>query len=220
MRPTTIFTGTDTGGRRFHLAATLVVRTPARREMEDSIVAAPMQRENDDAQQRSLHRAPRTPQGDVSLPPAARRPRPAACSPAVPHLAATAASGDSSRGPATLFAGRVGAHPLSSSRPGPQVPTRGPAGNLAVVAAIRLPRRRCAPSGYAPMSSADGSRNLLALYEGLRTGPSGPALRLDSYMRHAFRRARFLTRQCAALTTGNAACYCEAGGVQAIVRPQ
>ena len=80
---------------------------------------------------------------DVPLPPACRRSCTSACSPAVPHLAATAASSNSDRCPVTLFAARIGAYPRSSPQPGSQVPTCGPAGDLAVGAAVRLSRRRC-----------------------------------------------------------------------------
>ena len=66
------------------------------------------------AQQRSLHRAPRVPQGDVPLPPATGRPRTAAGSPAMPLLGAPAPPGGSCRCPVTLFAARVRAHPRSS----------------------------------------------------------------------------------------------------------
>ena len=64
---------------------------------------------------------------------ACRRPRTAACSRAVPHLAAPAPTGGSCRCPVTLVAARVRAYPRSSTRgQGRLVSTRGPARHLAV----------------------------------------------------------------------------------------
>ena len=101
----------------------------------------------------------RPPQEDVRLSAAARGPKTAALSRALPLLGAGAPGADAPRSPRlALVARRVRLDPGPSPRSGPQVPVVDPAGNLGVDAFVRVPRRRrhlalCAlpePGGVAP----------------------------------------------------------------------